>query len=338
MKKNLLITTVVCVAILALSNPGHTQTTGKKVKWDYFLFTGINHPITVYLKGFADEVKKRTNDQLEIVVRPSGELPYKATEVVKIVSDNSVQLGQGYMGFISGEAPLAGLGGMPFLLRNTKDVEKVWPILKQYTEKDFNRYGVTTLFYFCWPSQNIFGRGKVIRTAEDFTGRKIRAADPKQSEMLRLLKSTSVTLTTAEVPIALDRGIVEGVMSSAFNITGAKWAESFHWAWLPDINPGGPDFQIINKKALEQLSPQTRDILKQAAEQWTVKMNVEITAQEVKSRQELKENNKIELIYPDQTEVNKIEGIMKGYWEKWAKDNGPEAVELVDKIRKALGK
>lgn len=327
-----------CVAFLAASALSSPRAEAKKVRWDHYLFTGINHPVTIYLKGFADEVKKRTKGQLEIISRPAGELPYRATEAVKIASDGSVQLAQGYVGFISGEAPLAGLGGMPFLCQNTKDVEKVWPILKEYAEKDFSRYEVTTLFYFCWPPQNLYATGKLIQTVEDFAGRKIRATDPKQTAMLKLLKASSITLTTAEVPLALQRGVMEGVFSAAFNVVGAKWADLVDWAWLPDVNPGGPDFTIMNRKAFEALAPEVQNTLLEVAKEWTVKMNTEIAASELGARETLRKEFNVDLLYPRQSTIDEIAKMMVPYWEQWAKERGPDGIELMSKIRKALGK
>jgi TRAP-type C4-dicarboxylate transport system substrate-binding protein len=326
------------MAFLILGVIGNETADAKKVRWDHYLFTGINHPVSVYLRGFADEVKKRTNGQLEIISRPAGELPFRATEAIKIVSDGSVQLAQGYVGFISGEAPLAGLPGMPFLLSNTKDVEKLWPIIKKYTEKEFSRYGVTTLFYFCWPPQNLYATGKLIQTVEDFAGRKIRATDPKQTAMLRLMKASSITLTTAEVPLALQRGVMEGVFSAAFNVVGAKWADLVKWAWLPDVNPGGPDFCIVNKKALAELSPDVRNTLMEVAKEWTVKMNTEIAASEQGARETLRTKFNVDLFYPRKSTIDTISKLMVPYWEKWAKDHGANGKAYLEEIRKALGK
>jgi TRAP-type C4-dicarboxylate transport system substrate-binding protein len=85
-----------------------------QVKWDMYTFVGVTHPIAVRLIGFAEEVKKQTNGQLVITVRPAGEFPFKATEIVRATGTGQVQLGQGYSGFISGAVPLASIANLPF--------------------------------------------------------------------------------------------------------------------------------------------------------------------------------------------------------------------------------
>ncbi|MBI2527900.1 MAG: hypothetical protein HYY95_11300 [Candidatus Rokubacteria bacterium] len=70
-------------AILALWGLALEASAGSK--WDLVLYVGITHPVAQYFKEFAGEVKKRTRGELEIVVRPSGELPYKITEIARVV-------------------------------------------------------------------------------------------------------------------------------------------------------------------------------------------------------------------------------------------------------------
>ncbi len=205
--------------VTALSFAGSARAA---TNWDHYLITGITHPISVFLTGFAEEVKKRTNGELVITPRPAGELPFRATEVVKITGDGLVQMGSAYAGFISGSSPISAVTGLPFLVRTYEDLEKTWPIIEKYSAKEFKKAGVKTLFHFSWPAQNLYGAGQPIRNLEDFKGRKLRTTDAKQAEMMRRLGASTVTLTTAEVPVAMERGLMEGMTTAAFNVMGAK--------------------------------------------------------------------------------------------------------------------
>ncbi len=98
-----------------------------QTKWDMYAFSGANHPVTLRLKGFAEEVAKATNGQLVITVRPAGEFPFKASEVVRAVGTGQIQIGEAYSGFISGAVPLSSVANLPMLVRNSEDLTKVWP-------------------------------------------------------------------------------------------------------------------------------------------------------------------------------------------------------------------
>ena len=199
-------------------------------EWDYLTFFGVSHPVVQYQIGFAKEVEKRTNGELKITVRTLGELPFKASEALKVCGEGLVQMALGYAGFTAGTVPLSGVAGHPFLVRTYEEGAKVWPIIDKYTGAEFKKLGVKTMYHFYWPPQNMFGKGKPILTVADFAGRKIRTTDPKQSEMLNRLGASAVTLDPGEVPVAMDRGLMEGVLTASFNLVGAKWTDFIEWA------------------------------------------------------------------------------------------------------------
>ena len=145
------------------------------------------------------------------------------------------------MGFISGTVPLASMTSLPFLVRNAQELDKVWPIIDKYTAPLFAKAGVKNLFYHTWPIQNVFGKGKPIRTIEDFKGRKIRSTDGKQAEMLKQLGASSVNLTTAEVPVAMERASRTASSPRRVQRDGRQVVRVRQRGWMGDIHIGGPD-------------------------------------------------------------------------------------------------
>jgi TRAP-type transport system periplasmic protein len=324
------------IAALLLLPPAGAA--GAATRWDYYVFVGITHPIGQYAKEFAEEVKKRTNGALEIIVRPAGELPYRATEVTRVTGQGQVQLADGYMGFIAGDVKIAGLTGLPFLVTTAEELNKAVSALEPFLLKEMDRFGVGVLYWYTWPPQNVWGRGEAITTIDGFKGRKIRATSPEQTEMLRRFGAVPVTFTTPEVPAAAQRGAMEAILTAGFNLLGAKWYEFTDWAFLPDIHIGGPSYILVNKKALEALPADVRKTLQAVAEESHQRMLREIPAREEKDRKTLETEHKIRLIRPAAAEVAKGRNLMEPYWAEWAQGRGPEAVEALGKVREALGR
>jgi len=318
-------------AVLASSATAQT-------KWDLYATTGVTHPITVRFKAFSDEVKKATDGKLDIVVRPAGELPFKATEVVKATGIGQVQLASGYHGFVGGDIPIASVAGLPFLVQTGEELEKIYPIIEKYTEPLFKKRGIKVLFWHTWPVQNIYGKGKPIRTIADFAGRKIRSTDGKQAEMLKQLGAASVSLTTAEVPVAMERGVAEGFMTASFNVIGSKWYEFTEWAWIGNINMGGPDYMLMNLKAYNQLPPDVRAKLDETAASFSPKMRAMNLADEAKAAEELKTQHKVAFYTPPKETIDELIKRMVPYWDDWAKQHGKDAEAMLKEIRTALGK
>ena len=309
-----------------------------QVKWDMYSFVGVTHPIAVRLIAFAEEVKKQTNGQLLITVRPAGEFPFKATEIVRATGTGQVQLGQGYSGFISGTVPLASIANLPFLVRNSDDVEKVRTIIHKYADPEFQKQGVKVLFTFDWPPQNIVGRGDQVTKPEQLAGKKLRTTDAKQSEMLKVLGGSAVSLTTAEVPLAVERGVVQGFMTAAFNVVGAKWYDGINWAYLADVNAGGPDYAMVNIAAYNKLDPKVRATLDKVAEQWGPKMTRENNADDAAAIDLLKTKYNVKIYRPSKEETDALAKRMVPVWDAWAKQHGPNAVAALKEIREKLGR
>jgi TRAP-type C4-dicarboxylate transport system substrate-binding protein len=314
------------------------QSATAQTKWDLYAFTGVTHPITVRYKMFADEVKKATNGKLEIIVRPAGELPFRATEVIKATSLGQVQLAAAYQGFISGTVPIASIASLPFLVRNAEELDKVWPLIDKYTKSEFEKQGVRTLFWHTWPEQNVYGKGKPIKTIADFKGRKIRSTDGKQAEMLKQLGASSISLTTPEVPVAMERGVAEGFMTAGFNVIGAKWYEFTEWGWMGDVHIGGPDYLVMNIAAYEKLPAEVRAQLDDVAEKFGPKMRAMNIGDEKTALEDLKTKHNVSLVTPSKEEIDELTKMMIPYWESWAKSQGEATVKLLGEIRAALSK
>ena len=212
--------------------------------------------------------------------------------------------------------------------RNSSDYAVVWPRSA--------KAGVKNLFYHTWPVQNMFGRGKPIRTIEDFKGRKIRSTDGKQAEMLKQLGASSVSLTTAEVPVAMERGVAEGFITAGFNIIGAKWYEFVEWGWLGDIHIGGPDYTLVNVAAYEKLDADTRAKLDAVAKDYAPRFRAANLGDEAKDLETLKTQYKVDLFVPPQEQITALIDKMKPYWEQWAASHN--GTSMLKEIRTALGK
>ena len=306
-------------------------------KWDFYTFVGLTHPIAIQLKQFSDEVKKRTNGDLDISVRLAGELPFKANEVVKITGDGQVQLGEALAVFTTGSSPLTGVTGLPMLLRTPEEALKAMPIIRKYVSKEMEKSGVKVLFHYLWPSVNIFGSGKVVRKPDDFSGRKLRTLSPQEAEMLKRLGAASVSLTPTDVPVALERGTIEGVMTTAFNMVGSKWAEFSKWAYIADFH-SADDYIIVNTAAYNKLSPATRKILDDTAAEWAPKMTAANVAAEAGSLEMLRTKYKVEVVQAPKADIDRVTERMKDYWDIWAKAQGPDGVAMLKEVRAAVGK
>jgi TRAP-type C4-dicarboxylate transport system substrate-binding protein len=327
-----LLSVLVAGAWLGAALPADART-----RWDYALYVGVTHPIAVQLRGFADEVRTRTRGELDIVIRPAGELPIRATDMVKAVGDGIAQMGQAASSLISGQAPVAGLANAPFLIRDYRDLDRAWPVVAEAADREFRKFGVTLLFHSGWPPTNVFGAGRPVRSLADLAGRRLRSLDARQAELFGRFRAASVTLAPAEVPVALERGVVEAVVTSAFNAVGSKWAEFLRWAYVAEINVTA-DYQVVNRAALDKLPPEVQAALREVAAEWSRKMLAENAAAEEARRQDLRTRHGVQFAAATEADLRELGRAAEAYWQTWAQQAGPEGVAMMADLRKALGR
>ncbi|MBI3993601.1 MAG: TRAP transporter substrate-binding protein DctP [Candidatus Lambdaproteobacteria bacterium] len=321
--------------MLGLTWAGSAQA---KTKWDFYSFLPIAHPVAQLHDAFTKEVAKRTNGELEITFRPAGELPFSVSEGLRSIGTGQAHIGHSAGGFMAGTAPLTSVGGLPFLVRNWDELRKVGPIIEDAAGKDIARHGAMLLYYYSWPPYVFWGSGKPIEGFGEFGGRKIRTNDADQTEMLRRLGAAGVTVATAEVPVAMERGVAQGLITSAYNANASRWYEFLKWGYLVDINLAGPDYVIVNRAAFDKLPQSQQQVLRDVSREWQQKFMSMMTSSDETARTALSTQHKLKLVQATDQDVQRFIALMQPYWEEWGKRNGPAGEDLVRRIRSALGK
>jgi TRAP-type C4-dicarboxylate transport system substrate-binding protein len=325
------------VALVAVGGASARPDRGKATyNWT---FMSIVPPVTTgstvgnFHKAFAAEVEKKTNGQLVITVKSPGELPYSPTATLATVGANRVQIGDG-AAFISGESKAAALTMLPFLISNVKQFTTSLKVLRPSLTSDFNRYGVQSLYTYMWPLQVGWGTGTPPQSLADFKGMKIRSSTAEQAYFFQQLGASPVTIATAEVAPSIQRGVVTGVATAAYNALPLGWGQLFKWGYLQPINIV-PGFVVINKEALAELPAGIRSTLLSVAAKWQKKLLSQIPTAEARYRTGMKGQG-VTLIQPAKADQKRGASIMKPYWVKWAKDANLST--QLKAVRKVVGR
>jgi TRAP-type C4-dicarboxylate transport system substrate-binding protein len=280
-----------------------------------------------------ERIEKETNGELKIKFHLAGSLPIIVTNITQAVSDGVVQFADD--GFFQGNIPIGGLLRLPMLIQTRAELDKALAIARPYLEAAFAKKGVIVLGEFTYPPQVAFSRRKLTSLA-DFKGQKLRVTSPEQGEFVRRFGSTSVTLGAAEVPAALDRGVIEGVFTAASG-AGYTWRDLIKYNYKIGLNFFDA-YIIVNKDAFEKLSAENqakvRAIVTDMVPGWTSKMQAEddnLTGKMVAE-------NGMTLTIPKPEEVAEATKEITSFWDVWAKAHGADAVEALGKIRTALGR
>jgi len=336
MKRNTIIYFVIfSIFFFALQVCGSAQSEEKSIEWHFLmLVSSLEHPEGQFAIAFADEVEKRTEGKLKIIVHVGGELPYQSNEYIRVTGQNKVQIAGALVSAVTGDLKAGALTGLPFLFTEMRQLNDVMKVLTPYLNEELERYGCQLLWYYPWPPQVLWGQGEPINSVEGIRGKKIRSQGVEQAAFLKGQGAIPVSIGSPEVAPALQRGIVNGVITAAANNISAKWYELLNWGYMLNIQTI-PSYVVVNKKALESLPEDVRKNLLEVAEEFNVLQPIQWERLEMEAREEMIKQG-VKLIYPSQEEVDRLTEKAEAYWAEWVKERGGDSSEVLEKIRKIL--
>jgi TRAP-type C4-dicarboxylate transport system substrate-binding protein len=214
------------------------------------------------LAQFAKDVDAATQGDLKITVH-SGASLFKMPEIKRAVQGNQAQAGEFFMVSFQNEWQPFGVDGLPFLASNYDEAWKLYQAQKPALEKKLDQQGMVLLYAVAWPPQSIYSN-KPINSGADLKGMKWRVYSPTTARIGELVGAQPVTIQEAELTQALATGVIEGLITSSATGADNKLYENLKYftnvrAWIPK------NAVVANKKAVEALSPASREALMKAA-------------------------------------------------------------------------
>jgi TRAP-type C4-dicarboxylate transport system substrate-binding protein len=285
---------------------------------------------------FAKEVQQLTGNQIQITVHPGGELPYVPTEALNIVRDRFVGGAGAVSDFVAGSAPLLNLMNLPMLVTDLNEMTKAMKIFVPYVEKEFETRGIRILFWHFNSQKSIFGRGKPVSNLDDLKGMKIRSFGVADAQFIQRLGAIPVAMPNTEVPQAMQRGVMDAFIASAFFTVGSRWDDLIDWAYLIDMAVISV-YEVISIPSLREVSSANSKTLFDVAGKYHTRWNQEIVELEKKARVDMANKGKKMFQASGKDRTRSIE-VMKAYWPEWAKSVGPAAIEALGQVRETLGK
>lgn len=300
--------------------------------WNFY--THQSAPLFATNRGaemLAADVEKATAGDLKIRVHLAGTLQISSDNITQAVAGNIVQMGDDL--FFSGNIPIGSLLRLPFLVQSYSDYDKATAIVLPYVEKAYAAKGITLLAAYTYPNQFIWGR-KPLTSLADIKGQKLRIVSPEQGEFVRRFGGVSVSLSAAEVPSALDRGVVDGLITGT--VGAVLWKDLLKYGYLLGLNFNNA-YLIANTAAFNKLPPADQAALRKAA-QTAAQWNTDTMRTDDDGNLKLLADAKFIDTEPTTADAAKAAATMLPYWNDWAKAHGPEAIDVLAKIRAALGR
>jgi TRAP-type C4-dicarboxylate transport system substrate-binding protein len=222
---------------------------------------------------------------------------------------------------------------LPFLATTYEEFAKVSAVMQPYVDRAYDSKGVVVLASYAYPNQFIWSR-KEITSLAGLKGAKIRVASPEQGEFMRRFGATPVTIGPSEVPSALDRGVVDGLVTGT--VGADLWQDMLRFGYLMGLNFNN-SYLIANAGAYRKLNADLQGKVRKAAvdaARWnedTMRADDGTLVQKLGAA-------KLKIATPSSAEIEQASGAIRGYWDEWAKQRGGEAPEILTRVRQTLGR
>ena len=264
-----LVALILCLSVIgffSVTSTAFGQT--KPIELTYSIFFGPTAPQTSVAKEWAQEIEKRTDGRVKIIMFPGGTLtqaPQCYDGVAKGISD----IGFSVLAYTRGKFPLTEVSDLPLGIKSglvaTKLINEYY---KKFNPKEFDE---VKIMYLHGHGPGILHTKKAVNTLEDLKGMKIRCTG-LASKIVGALGAIPVAMPMGETYDSLSRGVVDGSMAPQESLNTWKWGEVVKFTtecFGASYSTGF--FVVMNKEKWNALSPDIQKIIEKVNEEWVEK-------------------------------------------------------------------
>ena len=221
----------------------------------------------VQMERWAQAVAERTGGKVAVQTFPGGTL-LGAKNMFRGVQSGQADIGCLCMSYQPGVFPVTTATDLPLGFSSSLVASMtLWDLYQKYQPAEFADVKVLTMFASA-PS-NIMSKTPV-KSLADLKGLELRASGTP-SKVLKALGATPVSMPMSQAPEALQKGVVQGLLSSLEVLKDFNFAESCRYETIID-GPVYPFAVVMNKARWEGLPDDVKAVLDKLGEEqaeWT---------------------------------------------------------------------
>jgi TRAP-type C4-dicarboxylate transport system substrate-binding protein len=241
------------LALFAVAGAGVAPATAQTVELKASLFVPPGNVFHRAMVAWADELKLKSKGRLIVKIFPAGQMG-PAPRQFDLARTGVADIAVIFTGLTPGRFPLTDLSNVPGLLKGNYASSLA---LSEIGPKLFaSDYPGVKLINIVPIETEIISRSE-IKSANDLKGKRIRAAGPVQSDVLKALGAVPTLVQPGDMNDALSKGMVDGLSTAYSGI--ASWKLADVGKYVAEGDMGSVTFAtVMNEKAYEALPPDLR--------------------------------------------------------------------------------
>lgn len=304
-------------------------------KLSFSIWQQPDHYMVKAIRQWASNVEKRTNGKVTIEffyggALTKGEQAYDG--IVKGISDVAAAA----TGWNAGRFPLTRITDIPLDWTSSRQASRVsWEYYKKFKPKE---WADTHLLFLYTDAIGDLHTRKPVQSVDDLKGMQIRGTG-SDVPLIKAMGGTPVGMPFSEVYLALQRGIVDGMISNLASVKAARLGEVT--GYTTDHNVRSAGFWVsMNSRKWRALSPDVQKAIDEASEEAVDVLGQALDAEQEAGRQYiLGLGNKI--IVPTKAEAARFDAALRPIRDDWLKEmegKGLPGKEVLQFVTGALEK
>ena len=288
----------------------------------------------VQLDKFAKAVAERTNGKFRITISIGGELGIKSDEVPRALAAGRIQGGVMATGHIAGSFPFLNVYGLPFLFTSLEEGQIVHQAVRPIAEREFTKMGFAPAAFYIMTPVALWSRVE-IKDLTKMDNLKIRCWDEVTSNIVKSLGGIPIIMPVTEAYTALQRGVIQGVLTGAPAMLHISGQELCKFGYLINLAPACI-YLCYNTKAFEKIPQDYQSIfLEEAAKMEKAFLEAQ-PIEDMRSLKQMKDAG-VNLIEPEAEQMVALKQAVRPMWDDWMEKHGPVASEAAKAAMQALG-
>ncbi|MFW6177325.1 MAG: TRAP transporter substrate-binding protein [Desulfohalobiaceae bacterium] len=287
---------------------------------------------SVQMERWAQEVQERTKDKVHIDTFPGGAL-LGAKNMLRGVVQGQADIGCLSMAYQPGVFPLTSVLELPLGLTSAEQASQMlWELYQEHQPEEFAEVKVLTMFTSA-PS-NIMSK-KPVRSLKDIKGMELRASGAA-SRMLKELGATPVSMPMPETPEALQKGVVQGLLSSLEVLKDLDFATYCPYVTMTKLQVY-PFAVVMNKDKWESLPSDVQQVMLDLAREqavWTGRYMDRHVQKALKYARDEHQVQVFELGPEEQETVQEKTRPVIQDWKDRAREDGLDAEGILEDVQR----
>ncbi|UCE99264.1 MAG: TRAP transporter substrate-binding protein [Planctomycetota bacterium] len=323
------IATIVCVLFICLSvfgifGCGKKDEEVKVLKLAHGLDT--THPVHKAMVFMADRAQEKSAGRLRIDIYPSEQLGSER-ECIEQLQLGGLAMTKTSSSPLESFVPMMKVLGLPYIFR---DSEHCWKVLLGPIGKELlaagGSVGLKGLCFYDAGARSFYTRDRPINTPTDLRGMKIRVQKSNMAiKMIAAMGASATPIDWGELYTSLQQGVVDGAENNPPSFYTSMHYEICKY-YILDEHTRVPDVLLISTKVWNELLPEFRNVLQEAADE-SVSYQRKLWAEKEKENLEAVAKARVKISRPDK---RPFQDAVISMWEEF---EGTEIGRLADRIK-----